>query len=325
MLLRLLPGVVPAYLIMAFSWPWSVFDPLNPMRALEHFSHVDFRVYTIFAGTVMKIYDVPAAYLPVYLIIKLPMVLLAGLLLAMIWAFGGRRTAAPYSWLSTPRHLGFVLTALAAVFPIVWFVIGDLPAYDGIRHFLFVVPPLAVLAAAGLDRTLIRMEQVGVTAGRLGAAALAVAVVLQVSVLVRLHPYEYVDYNSLVGGLAGAQRKYVMDYWANTVPEATRALADHVRREYGARGAPRSLTVYVCSERMTFEATAPAFLVWTRDADRADFFIAPTHMNCDYPEEWARPVTRGRTIYEVRRLGVLLAVVRDLRGVTASKASPPRS
>ena len=38
-LLRMLPGVILAYAVMALVWPWSVVDPLNPIRAIDYFSH----------------------------------------------------------------------------------------------------------------------------------------------------------------------------------------------------------------------------------------------------------------------------------------------
>jgi len=37
--LALLPAAVLAYAVMALVWPWSVVDPLNPLRAVEYFSH----------------------------------------------------------------------------------------------------------------------------------------------------------------------------------------------------------------------------------------------------------------------------------------------
>ncbi|MEJ2353630.1 MAG: hypothetical protein P8Y03_27950 [Anaerolineales bacterium] len=39
--------------------------------------------------------------------------------------------------------------------------------------------------------------------------------------LARLHPYEYVYYNQLVGGVGGAFRRFETDYWATSYREAT--------------------------------------------------------------------------------------------------------
>jgi len=55
-------------------------------------------------------------------------------------------------------------------------------------------------------------------------------------------------------------------------------------------------------------------LEWTRDWDRADFFITPTHMNCDR-------AFGGRVVATVERLGVVIGVVKDRRALMA-RASP---
>jgi hypothetical protein len=65
----------------------------------------------------------------------------------------------------------------------------------------------------------------------------------------------------------------------------------------------------VCCERVQFEKEADSRLEWTRDVDRADFFIAPTNMNCDRAR-------KGRVIATVERLGVVIGVVKDRRAIT---------
>jgi hypothetical protein len=37
--------------------------------------------------------------------------------------------------------------------------------------------------------------------------------------IVNLHPYQYIYYNSLVGGTPGAARRYEMDYWRTSYRE----------------------------------------------------------------------------------------------------------
>ncbi len=46
--------------------------------------------------------------------------------------------------------------------------------------------------------------------------------------LVLLHPYQYLYYNPLVGGLEGAARNYDTDYWVNIMPEAVDELEAYV-------------------------------------------------------------------------------------------------
>ena len=58
----------------------------------------------------------------------------------------------------------------------------------------------------------------------MGFAAISLAFVWDAATLVRLHPYEYLFYNSFVGGLEGASRRYATDYWVNIMPAAVQDL-----------------------------------------------------------------------------------------------------
>jgi hypothetical protein len=184
------------------------------------------------------------------------------------------------------------------------------PAFSGMRQFLFVAPPLAVLAGIGFDAALDRFKR------RHRALAAAAAVLVGVwflwtaNTLVRLHPYEYVYFNPIVGGLSGAYRRYDTDYWVNVMHEAVAGLEKILDRE----SLPHSRPFYhvaVCGERLAFEkeAAAHARLRWARDQDPADFYIAPTHMNCDAAVD-------GEVIVSITRLGVPIGVVKDRRAVT---------
>jgi hypothetical protein len=192
--------------------------------------------------------------------------------------------------------------------PVLGQVIWRGPAFNGLRQFLFVVPPLAVLAGIGFDAALRRLNGLALTAA--GGAAIGLWLLWSGSQLVRLHPYEYVYFNSLVGGLPGAYQRYDTDYWVNVMHEAVADLEQLLDQERHPRGT-EPYHVAVCGERLPFEkeAAAHARLKWARDDDAADFFIAPTHMNCDAAVD-------GKIIVTITRLGVPIGVVKDRRSVT---------
>ena len=123
--------------------------------------------------------------------------------------------------------------------------------------------------------------------------------------LARLHPYENLFYNPLVGGLAGAAGRYETDYWVNMLPDGIRGLEAYLAT---VDRQPRSYLVTVCAERTQFERVAHSRLQWTDDWEQADFFIAPTHMNCDRMLE-------GNTIVKIERSGILIGVVKDRRAI----------
>ena len=73
---RFIPALSLAYLIMIASWPWAALDPLNPLRAIFSFAHFHYEIRTIVAGEIYKMADVPWWYVPFYLSIKLPLLIL---------------------------------------------------------------------------------------------------------------------------------------------------------------------------------------------------------------------------------------------------------
>ena len=314
--LRLLPALPVAYGVMAVFWPWAVLEPLNPLRALADFSHFNYPIRTLLGGTEYWMYEVPRSYLAWYLAIKLPLVMLAGAALGLRALPTMMRHDLTAGEQGRARAVACGLVTLAALFPVVWFIVTHAPGYTAIRHFLFVLPPLAVLGGIGLDRLLgcagawsfggSQRTGRGLSAAALAGVALALVLGREATVLESLHPNEYVYFNELVGGVAGAVRKYDVDYWANSLPEAVEDLAEVIAEEEARTHRHRTYSVAVCAEPLAFEKLAPANMRWVTDWTRADFFIAPTQEDCD-------TLMTGPTVAEVERGGALLAVVKDLR------------
>jgi hypothetical protein len=305
-----LPAFVIAYVIMIAAWPWSALAPLNPIRGLLDFGAFHYPIQTLLAGKVYEMADVPRWYVPAYLAIKLPPLMLAGVVVAGLLAL---RPAAPDQ---ARRRLETALLVFIAVFPVLCEVIDHGPAFTGMRHFLFVVPVIAALAGVGFDGLM------GALAGRSRllaagtAAALLLALAWNADVLLRLHPYEYLYYNPLVGGLKGASRRYATDYWVNIMPEAVDDLEAYVGK-LDSSDPGRPYTVAVCGEALPFEKEADARLRLVDEWDKAQFFIAPTHMNCDRALD-------GKVIATIERLGVPIGVVKDRRALVRAEVARHR-
>ena len=297
---------IVAYFIMIAAWPWAALAPLNPLRAMTDFIDFNYPIETILAGHVYHMGDVPRWYVPTYLAIKLTLLLLFGAGLGIAFAMLRQRGSqgTNNAWLKETA-----LVTFAAFFPLICEVIVGGPAFTGMRHFLFTMPPIAVLSGLGLNSLIDRLESFNRVAAAAAAAVILLGLGWDAAMLYRLHPDEYLFFNPLVGGLAGASRNYDTDYWVNTMPEAVIDLEHFLDRTEGKERPGNRYLVAVCSERVQFESVADSRLEWTHDADRADFFIAPTHMNCD--REF-----KGRVVATVERLGVLIGVVKDRRAIT---------
>ncbi|HEV3500734.1 MAG TPA: glycosyltransferase family 39 protein [Bradyrhizobium sp.] len=317
-LLRLLPALLLAYVIMILGWPWAALEPLNPIRGLLAFSEFHYDIRTVLAGQVYEMANVPRLYVPIYILIRVPLLTLFGAAMAMMFVLLPRL----FTGSMQLQRRDIALVSLTVIFPLLCEVICHGPAFTGMRHFLFVVPALATLAGIGLDAALTALT----TRGRLvaaGALAVVTACFLSDAVtLVRLHPYEYLFYNPVVGGLEGASRRYDLDYWFSSMPEALNQLEAYLRRVEPADASrpARVYSVAVCGERLAFEKTVTLpQLHWDFKPkwSQSEFFIAPTHMNCDGDLD-------GKVIGTVERLGVTIAYVKDRRALTQPRETAAR-
>src|SRR6516165_6777973 len=316
--LRVLPALMLAYLIMILAWPWAALSPLNPIRGLFAFSEFHYAIRTVFAGHVYEMANVPRTYVLGYVLIRVPLITLAGALITMLSLLGQR-----FEQDSKRQYRDIALLSLTVIVPLACQVAFRGPAFTGIRHFLFLLPPLATLAGIAFSEILARLEMRRWLAT--GAIALMSACFLwEAATLVRLHPYENLSYNSLVGGLNGAFRRYDLDYWFNSMPEAIHQLERYIRerKPFEASQDLRVYSVAVCGERLSFDQTVTLpQLHWDFKSEwnESEFFIAPTHMNCDRDLD-------GEIVGVVERFGVPIAYVKDRRSIVnrpmATAASP---
>jgi hypothetical protein len=305
----LVPSGIVALLLMALFWPWGVMSPENPLEAAKAFSHFTFNMLTIMDGEVMNIGNVPRDYLLAYLLVRLPEAFLLGL--AGFMVFGWK----PILQAGRSDRLAWFTLGIAVLFPL-GFILLDKPAlYNGIRHFTFLLPPLAVLAGLGLSFAWDRLAHRGKLRTALTAAVIALCVLTTVT-LARLHPYEYIYYNHLAGSLAEAEREWEADYWSSSLREAADMLEAQVPGVNKADPSADYL-VAVCAESVQGDAYLDDRFEITRDWVAADFFISTTNMNCD-------KVLQGKVIGTVERMGTVLAVIKDRRTLKDLQRQPRR-
>ncbi|HET7681546.1 MAG TPA: glycosyltransferase family 39 protein [Xanthobacteraceae bacterium] len=299
----LIPGLLLAYAVMALVWPWSVQAPLNPWRAVTYFSHFFEHPWReLFAGELILVPDMPRSYVPTLFALQLPEIFLA---LGVSGLLGACYAAARRDLPARQRAI-FLCVAMAAVFPIALTVALRPAMYNGIRHFVFVLPPLAVLgglAGAWLfDWSSWRF--------RFGAAAAAIlfglGVMLPAIEMVRLHPYQYTYFNRLAGGVAGAQSRYMLDYWGLSFKQASQALAAKIAADKMQKPAGRPWKVAVCGPHPSPRVELGQDFEMSWDPQGADFALM---LGTFYCREFDAPV-----LAEIRREGVLYARVYDLRG-----------
>ncbi|MGQ9369798.1 glycosyltransferase family 39 protein [Azospirillum sp. ST 5-10] len=312
----LLPAVPLALAVVAVFWPWVVQEPGNIVKALEVMSKFPINLETLFDGRLVQANDPPALYLPVYLTLKLPEAVLVGLAAALGVAAAALRRPDPLG-LRPAAMVRLTPILLAALLPVVLFMAMRPTVYNGVRHFLFVVPPLVVLAAIGVDGLWRLAQRLGRRATHALAALLTAVGVHGAWQLGTMHPNEYVYYNALIGGTNGAEGRFELDYWGNSILEAVQRLQEFVELENDGRPPPRPYTLVVCGNALAARYELPPYLRLVNgrpDWRDADFFIGFTQ------DRICPDLLDGRPILEVEADGVPLSIVKDRRPAPAEPA-----
>lgn len=305
----ILPSAVIAYAVMLAAWPWAQDNPLvRPFEAAWIFAHSPWDINTLFEGRLVNSLHLPADYMAVYFAVLMPEIVLALLLAAALLVTASLYRAGrlpPWRSLGGPAALGF-----AFVFPFLFFVVFRPDEYDRIRHFLFVLPPAAVIAGLTLDRIFAALRERSPLARGAFAAVVAAYLVWHIQVMTTLHPDEYVYYNELVGGVSGAASDYELDYWGDSYREAVKRLAAYVSAEERRTGVHKVYRVLVCAEGSSAAYFFPPDLTLARNEYDADFYLSNTRLGCDKEYD-------GDTIITVDRDGTVLSLVKDRRRLRA--------
>jgi len=308
------PALLLGYAVMALVWPWSVTELLNPLRAVQYFSNFFEKPWKeMFDGMVVSVPEMPRRYVPTLFLLKEPEIFLllgaGGTIGAMIAAF--RQDIAPR------RRAALILLAFAAMFPIALAVLTKPAMYNGIRHFVFVAPPLAVLG--GLAGTWIaeRLWRAWRPAIAFAAVAFLVGIVLPINEMVKLHPYQYTHFNVIAGGIRAADDHYMLDYWGLSFKQAAQELRAKLTESMQVPTDKRRWRVAICGPQRPAQVELGSEFQITWDPTGADFALTMGEFYCT---QLAEPV-----LVEIQREGVVYARVYDIRGrAVTSRLSMPQ-
>jgi hypothetical protein len=201
----LLAGIAVAVLLLGtIFWPWAGGAPLTrPFQALVGAAGYPWEGSVLFNGFEYDATSLPWYYAPWWFIISTQPAVLVGAACSIPFVFDRQDR-----W----RRIGLWFVVF---FPLATAVIMQSTLYDGVRHLMFLRPVLVVLAVGGWAGLLQRHRRGRLRTGAAFVLALSVGSVVVFDV--RFHPNQGVYFNSLVGGPAGAYKRYEMDYWGNCV------------------------------------------------------------------------------------------------------------
>jgi hypothetical protein len=306
-LYMLLPSLVLGYLIMGLIWPWSVIEPGNPFRALTYFSSFFEKPWKeMFDGALVSVPDMPWSYLPTLFALQLPEVLL-GLFIAGVV---GSLVSLSRDDVTARRKTILLMLTTAATLPLLIAMVKRPALYNGIRHFIFVIPPMTVLAGTAFAWGMNWLRDNRRNWQPAAVAIFAFGLMLPLTEMIRLHPYQYTHFNHIAGTVRAADDLFMLDYWGLALKQASDGLRDELDERQESPPHGRKWKVAVCGpQRPAQVALGPDFTIgW--DSHAADFAMTLGEFYC---KGLTAPV-----MVEIKRDDVVFARVYDIRGRSIS-------
>jgi hypothetical protein len=299
----LLPGLLLGYVIMGLVWPWSVISAANPFRALTYFSTFFEKPWKeMFDGALVSVPDMPWSYLPTLFALQLPEVLIVLLAIGV----AGVAVALVRRGVPAERKAILLMVTLAALLPLVIAMVKRPALYNGIRHFVFVVPPMTVLAGVAFGWIMQRLRNHGRLAQGAVVGLFVFGLGLTLNEMIRLHPYQYTHFNHIAGTVRAADSQFMLDYWGLAFKQASDELQDLLdeRDEEPPKG--RKWKVAVCGPQRPAQVALGQDFTIGWDSKAADFAMTLGEFYC---KGLNAPI-----LVEIKRDDVVFARVYDIRG-----------
>jgi hypothetical protein len=196
-----------AIIIMFVTWPYLWESPIARFFGVFRFmSDNPTNLSVLFGGQVYRASDLPRRYLPF---------LLATTLTEPVWILflvgaiiGYWKLITDHSTSRTNKVITVTLTLSWFLILLAYVLIRKPAMYDGMRHFLFILPPIFIFTGFAFEFIIDHISLSWLRAGPIFLILLP-----GIFGIARLHPYEYTYYNSFIGGTDNAFRKYETDYW----------------------------------------------------------------------------------------------------------------
>jgi hypothetical protein len=204
--------VVISIAVMLLTWPYLWEDPIGRLfGTLRFMSDNPTQLAVLFNGEIFRADNMPRRYLPFMLWATLTeptWILFAIGLIVSILNFAKKK-------MDVLQFASLALTFVWFALVVAYAVILQPAMYDGIRHFLFILPPVFVICGFVFEKMIDVLPNYWLRAG--------VSLILLLPGVIgftQLHPYEYTYYNAFVGGTSGVFREYETDFWLTCYKEA---------------------------------------------------------------------------------------------------------
>jgi hypothetical protein len=275
-LIRGVAAGIVALCILAVFWPTMHQNPFDQIgHSLGSAQSYGWDGLVLMDGQFWRALKLPISYVPNWLLRTTPEYILILLVAAVcIGALCCRRWISARRLPEATRLVPIGLVGFSFLFPLVYILLKRPVLYDGLRHFLFILPPAVCVSALSFEWILKRLNTRWQQILQLSVAAMVATVLWS---MVQLHPYQYVYFNQLSGGLPAAYMRDETDYWGLSHKEAGDWLNAYV--DTLNTGDERVYRVYQGYSEWMLDEVLDERFVFTNDPKDADFYVAITRLN----------------------------------------------
>lgn len=263
----LLASFAIAAVVAYLSWPGLWGSPIAKFsQSLTESTDFPWQGKVLFNGVGYRPNELPPSYLPYLMGIQFSETFLVSL------AFG----LAVLVIKSIRKQLDGVLSLMLLAWlllPIVGVIFFKPRLYDNFRHFFFIIPPLFILSGLGIHAIFKWLRK-----PFLCTAMIIALVSPNIFWMIQLHPYEYTYYNSLVGGVGGAFRRFETDYWTTSYRQAVEYLNQAAPpngkvivwgpSNLAAYYARQDLKIVTYSKKLTFDEFSAVYAILSTRQDK---------------------------------------------------------
>lgn len=205
----ILPSII-GYFIAIIFWPYALQHPIsNVMKSLSELSDYGVNIRLLFNGDMVFAQSLPKDYLPSWVLVTVPIIVLLSWLLHAIFIRGIWKRYNP---------MALFMVSFGFLFPFLYVMYKGSTVYDGWRHMLFPYTAGIVFGALGLGYLLDKFqENKAIHYGILGITGLLLLSPAWFTIKNPAYPYVY--FNEIVGGIDGTDGKWENDYWGTSVKQ----------------------------------------------------------------------------------------------------------
>lgn len=297
-------GLIACIILFVF-WPALHLNPLDrAVATVENVQSFGWSGKVLMEGYFWDAYDLPFYYIPYWIIVSIPDVLMlvlgVGFVLSLLKTLAFFRSG---QGVFLNEGLPVVILVFSFLFPLIYLMVLQPTLYDGARHFLFIIPSLVALAGLSFEWFICMTEKrFNHLVQYVTQSVFLLIIGLTALQMWQLHPYQYTYFNLVSGGLPAAYMRDETDYWGLSHKEAGDWLNTHVE-ELDPAGEKVFIVHQRYSRWMLQEALNPMRFKMTPDPNGADFFVSVTRFNLhsSYPH--------AELIHVVERKGVPLCFI----------------